>query len=133
MKPIQSVMTDLIAEAWADEVGLWMIISQLRRECGITDPTQLRAATLDFVQKLLDSGEVVAGYYSVDGNGIAAWDLPTSDVVSRISAEWDKLGREPNIGDIVVFVGGSQEGGSQLREEKEEDYLFPQIRPINET
>ena len=99
------LISELIAEAKADEVGLWLIIAKLRDEYGVTDETKLRAATLDVIHKLLNSGEVVAGYYSAASNGIAAWNLPTSGVISRISAEWDKLAREPNIGDIVVFVG----------------------------
>ena len=102
------LISELIAEAAADEVGLWLIIAKLRDDGGITNPTQLRAATLDFVREFLDSGQVVAGYYSPEGNGIAIWDMPTADVVSRISEEWDSLGREPNIGDIVVFVGRPQ-------------------------
>ncbi len=108
MAPSQGLIPELITEARADEVGLWLIIAKLRGECGITDPTHLRAATLDFVREFLDSGEVVAGYYKGDGNGIAVWDMPASDVISRISAKWDALGREPNIGDIVVFVGRPQ-------------------------
>jgi hypothetical protein len=102
------LISELIAEAQADEVGLWLIIAQLRDEDRITDPTQLRRATLDFVRRMLDSGQVTAGYYRPDGNGIAIWNMPTTDVVSRISEEWDSLGREPNIGDIVIFVGRSQ-------------------------
>lgn len=98
------LIAELIAEAKADEVGLWLIIAKLRDEGGINDPTLLRAATLQFVRMFLDSGHVVAGYYRPDGNGILIWDISTSDVVSRISKEWDSLGHEPNIGDIVIFV-----------------------------
>jgi hypothetical protein len=101
----QNMISELITEARADEVGLWLIIAKLRDACGITEPTKLRAATLDFVCKFLDSGQVVAGYYRPDGSGIAIWDMPTGDVISRISDEWHGLGREPNIGDIVIFVG----------------------------
>lgn len=98
------LISELIAEAKADEVGLWLIISSLRDAGGITDPTQLRAATLNVVRRFLDSGEVAAAIYSQDGNGIAIWDIPTDDVIVRISTEWDALGREPNIGDVVIFV-----------------------------
>jgi len=108
MEPSHGLISELTTEARADEVGLWLITAKLRDECGIADPTQLRAATLDFVREFLGSGQVVAGFYSGDGNGIAVWDMPTSDVISRISAEWDALGRQPSIGDIVVFVGRPQ-------------------------
>lgn len=105
MAPSHGLISELIREAKVDEVGLWLIIAKLRDEGGITDPALVRVTTLDFVREFLDSGQVVAGYYSPDGNGIAIWDMPTADVVSRIIAEWDALGREPDIGDIVIFVG----------------------------
>ena len=99
------LLSELITEARTDEVGLWLIIASLRDETGITDPMQLREATLDFVRKFLDSGDVVAGYYRPDGSGVSIWDMSTDDVVARIRQEWDRLGREPNIGEIVTFVG----------------------------
>jgi len=103
----RDLISELIAEAKTDEVGLWLIIAKLRDEYCITDPASLRAATLDCVRRLLDSGHIVAGYYEPDGSGIAVWDMPLPDIIYRINTEWDNLGHEPNIGDIVIFVGGS--------------------------
>jgi hypothetical protein len=105
MATSRHLISELTEEAIADEVGLWLIITKLREEGGITDVTQLRTATLNFVREFLDSGQVAAGYYRPEGGGIAIWDMPTADVISRIGEEWDCIGREPNIGDIVVFVG----------------------------
>jgi len=99
------LISGLIAEAKEDEVGLWLIIATLRNEFGVTDAHQRRLETIGIVMKLLESGEVSAGYYNLDRSGIEVWDKPIEECVKRIEKEWTALGREPNIGDIVVFVG----------------------------
>ncbi len=99
------LISELIAEAKEDEVGLWLIVARLRNDFGIIDPDTIRARTLDCVRELLDSGQVVAGYYKPDGSGVAPWNMPIQEVVSRIAREWDELGHEPDIGEIVVFLG----------------------------
>ncbi len=104
----RNLISELIAEAKADEVGLWLIIAKLRDEYGITERPLIRTAALDCVRALLESGQVVAGYYHPDGGGIAVWDIPVPDIISRIDMEWDNLKDEPSIGDIVIFVGRSQ-------------------------
>ena len=101
MKTEDEVLPALLDEAKADEVGLWLIPATLRDELGITDPEVLRAMTLDYVRRLLESGEVFAVWYKA--HGVDRSNLPIQEIVSRIDREWDELGREPNIGDIVVF------------------------------
>ena len=101
MKTEDELLPALIDEAKADEVGLWLIPATLRDELGITDPELLRAMTLDYVRRLLESGEIVAIWYAA--HGIAPSHMSIPEIVSRIDRQWDELGREPNIGDIVVF------------------------------
>jgi hypothetical protein len=96
---------ELVEESKADEVGLWFIVAKVRDELGISEPQSVRAVVMDTVQRLLDSGEVIAGYYQRDGSGVAAWNLDTATVLTRINTEWDHLGRDPNIGEVVVFIG----------------------------
>jgi hypothetical protein len=105
MQTNRDMLSRLIAEAQEDEIGLWLIIATLRNDLQVTDPALIRSKTLDCVRELLESGEVVAGYYKTDAGGIESWDMPIAKIVSRIDREWDELGHEPNIGDIVVFVG----------------------------
>lgn len=105
MKTDQEIISELIAEAKEDQVGLWLIISILEEEFDIVDREVMRARTLDVSRSLLESGIVVAGSYKPDGSGIEPWRLQIPEIVSRIDHEWDELGHEPNIGDIVVFVG----------------------------
>jgi len=101
----QELLDELIAEAKADEVGLWLIVSTLSRQFGITDSKAIKVVTLQCIDQLLRTGHVIAGYYSRSGPKITAWQLDVDDTLTRIAREWDELGREPTIGDIVVFVG----------------------------
>ena len=101
------LVRELVAEARQDEVGLWLIVHKLRNDYGLTDPVALRAETLNLVRRLLESGEVVAGYYKPDGSGVGPWNIAIPEIVGRIDSEWDALGHEPDIGDIVIFVGNT--------------------------
>jgi len=103
MKADDELLSAFLAEAKADEVGPWLIIATLRNELGIADPALIRAMTLDYARRLLESGEVVANWYTADG--ITQSNMSIPEIVSRIDWQWDELGREPNIGDIVVFRG----------------------------
>ena len=94
-----------IAEAKEDELGLWQIIAEIQAELGATDERAVRASTMTWVRRLLDSGEVRAGYYRPDGTGIEIWDLEREAVVSRTLYGWYSLGRAPSIGEVVLFVG----------------------------
>jgi len=95
----------LIEEAKVDEVGLWFIISRIRDEMEVSDRDRLRKVTMLCVKNLLASGEVRAGYYRPDGSGFEKWNLEPHDIVGLIDRQWDELGREPDIGEVVVFVG----------------------------
>jgi len=109
MEHMDRLVDELIAEAKADEVGLWFIIAALRDEYRVEDAAQRRLVTLNVVQRLLDSGQVFAGYYNPDGSGaIIPWKMSNADVLSRIISEWDSLGRDPNIGEVVVFVSNGR-------------------------
>jgi hypothetical protein len=106
MKLNESQIRELIEEAKYDEVGLWLILSTVQDELGINEPQSLRQVVMNTVKVLLDSGEVVAGYYkSGYGDVVIKWNMDTATVLAKIEMEWDQLGREPNIGDIVVFIG----------------------------
>ena len=56
------------------------------------------------VADLLESGQVLAGFPAADGRGFQSWELSPMQTIERINSEWDKLGREPNIGDVVWFT-----------------------------
>lgn len=101
----QQFLSEIIDEAKADEVGLWFIIGRIRDDLGIKDSALLQATTLQCVSQLLASGAVAAGYYLPDGSGVEVWEMEPERVASRIEQAWNELGREPDIGEIVVIIG----------------------------
>ena len=104
MADSDELLAHFIDESHCDEVGLWYIVRLVRSELNIDEPAEIRRVTLEFVRKLLKSGEVEAASYDSVAS-YRSWSLPIEGVVERISREWDELGREPTIADIVVFVG----------------------------
>lgn len=101
----QQFLYEIIEEAKADEVGLWFIIVRVRDDLGVKQAALLKAVTLQCVNQILASGTVVAGYYKHDGSGVEVWDMDPERVVSRIEEAWTEMGREPDIGEIVIFTG----------------------------
>lgn len=104
MSDLNQLKADLLVECKDDHVGLWTLIKCVRLDLGVTDPAEVRRVTLELVVEFLESGLVQAGFPTADGRGFKRWDLSPEQVVARIEHEWDALGREPNIGDIVWFT-----------------------------
>jgi hypothetical protein len=98
-------ITDMmIAEAKEDEVGLWLIHTILRRELKIEDKQELRDVTVECVRQLLRSDKIIAGQYEPPGPTYRPWNLDEDAAIARITKEWDELGHDPSIGEIVVFM-----------------------------
>jgi hypothetical protein len=68
------------------------------------------------LKELLEDKLIQAG--QANGSDLDAWGLSFEEAVTRISREWDALGRDPNTGDIVWFVA-TKEGETKLHEGKE--------------
>ena len=86
-------------EAAQDVVGLWELCRAAREDWGAKTPQEVRERVLSLVRALLRNG-----VQAVEVLDQRPW--PTQDpdeVVERISREWDTLGREPNVPDIVWF------------------------------
>jgi hypothetical protein len=96
---------ELIEEAKLDEVGLWFIVAKVRNELGVNDPTVIRSTVMDAIKRILDNGEVVAGYYNADRCGVSKWNMDIATILTKIETEWNRLDHDPDIGEIVVFVG----------------------------
>lgn len=105
------ITESLIDEACEDEVGLWLVIAMVRDDLLIHKPEEVRAVTLDIIQRMLESGRTQAGFYHPDGSGTVRWQGSNSEILSRIDEDWTHLGREPNIGEVVVLVANAP-GGS---------------------
>ena len=105
MQTIEEITENLISEACYDEVGLWFIVGAVRHDLLVQTPADVKTTSLEFVRRMLESGRVEAGYYNPDGSGVVRWNAPIPSILSKIADEWTLLGREPGIGEVVVFVG----------------------------
>jgi hypothetical protein len=124
MIDLKRLKRDILREGDEDHVGLWSIIWQIRhelndeeyprREEDRADPGEVRSVTLRLLQDLLQDGLVKAGFPTPDGRGFEPWSLEPHEVIRRINSEWDALGREPNIGEIVWFTA-TEKGEKELK------------------
>ncbi len=86
-------------EADYDVIGLWNLYNAARHDWGAKRPEEIRALVLGFVRELLANG-----VQAINPGDLRPWPNQQPDsVIERISREWDELGREPNVPDIVWF------------------------------
>lgn len=96
------IRNSLLIESAEDYVGLWTIPRQLRLYSEETDELKLRRKTLQIIEELLNDELIQPGQFK-DRN-FELWKLSPVETIARIEAEWDALGRDPNIGEIVWFI-----------------------------
>lgn len=88
-----------IYEATEDVLGLWQLCRSARYDWGARTPEEVKTMVLGFVRRLLENG-----VHAVEVGDQRPWPNQNPDsVIERISREWDALGREPNVPDIVWF------------------------------
>jgi hypothetical protein len=102
-----------VREALSDYVGLWQIIIRVRHDLGISNSTEIKAAVLQIVERMLSNGlEAVA--LASSGPGCIPWgNQDPNYVLNRISTEWDELGHDPSVGEIAWFNNANTEVRSQ--------------------
>lgn len=100
---IASIKKDLFLACEEDWVALWKITWEIRNASGRNfNQEKLREITLEIVAELLASGKIEAGWPTAAG-GWEPWNLSPAAVIARIEAEWDALGKDPNIGSEIVW------------------------------
>lgn len=114
----------ILALCAEDHVGLWFVIPHIEDFYRGDDRALIRTKTLVVLRDLLDAGLVHAGNPALDGGAFLSWNLSPVETVARISREWDELGRDPSIGDIVWFTVTA--AGERLAAELGSDTGSPQ-------
>jgi hypothetical protein len=77
-----------------------MVVADLKEESGEAIG---ESGILDPLHGLLDEGLIVAGFPTRDGRGFEPSPYSPQETVDRIRTEWQKLGRDPVIGEVVWF------------------------------
>jgi hypothetical protein len=108
MNTKQSALTDILTECRSDYVGLWSVVRTVKEHVG--DKTDLTNITMALIRKLLVEEGIVAGNF--ENHKFCVWQESVDETIHKITLEWQSLGREPTIGDVVWFT--AREGLSDL-------------------
>ncbi len=103
MQDLEQIKREFLAECTDDYVGLWSLIRRIRFGLKQLDPQKVREITIALITELLEEGLIKAGIPKMTG-ALEEWRLSAERTVERIQDEWNKLGVEPNMGDIVWFT-----------------------------
>jgi len=93
-------MGEILLEGLHDHIGLWSLLWHFQE---LPDPAVRRRETMALVEELLGQGWFEVGFPTSDGRGFEPWNSAPDVSIARINKEWDALGQEPNIGEIVWF------------------------------
>jgi hypothetical protein len=114
MNTVKEVRDDFLAESHDDYVGLWSLIWRFENGMGETRPKRIRSLTISLLKELLKQGLIKAGMPNARGE-FEEWRDSSDKIIKRIAREWDQLGREPKIGDIVWFTT-TEKGDTQVQQ-----------------
>ncbi len=99
-----TVRNSILIECHEDYVGLWSILKSIRfNSQQKLNASESRRETMKLIEELLKEGLIEPGMFANNGN-FEIWQLSTTDIIAKIEAEWDALGRDPTIADIVWFI-----------------------------
>ena len=99
----ESIIQDIRAGAKQDYVGLWELCIKVRSRLHPEGSVALKDLVLAIVRRLLDGG-LQAVELTPSGSGCTPWAIQDpAYVIDRIASEWDTLGHEPSVNDIVWF------------------------------
>lgn len=114
MENISKTKMEFLRECYDDYVGLWSLIRRIKFLTKNEDPKSVRGMTISLLAELFSQGLIKPGIPRISGE-FEEWKLSTEKTIERIQIEWDKLGVEPNMGDIVWFT--TTEKGDRMIEE----------------
>ena len=95
-----AIRREILQEGLHDHIGLWSLLWHFQ---DLPDSALRRRKTMALVETLLGQGWFEAGFPTSDGRGFEPWSSALDVSIARVDKEWDALGREPNIGEIVWF------------------------------
>jgi hypothetical protein len=104
MTEIQSqIARDFLEEVNDDYVGLWSLIQRVKDATPENLRSQVRETTLTILSNLFSNHLIQAGTFTTEGDFVK-WNISPEEVLERIKHEWQRLGHEPDIGDVVWFT-----------------------------
>jgi hypothetical protein len=102
---LERILTDVLAEAQEDLVGVWLVRKWVQRAFPLLEPNAARGATLGVIERALGTGRVEAGGFEPATTSFQRWHLDARGSVDRIERTWKVLRRDPDIGDNLWLIG----------------------------
>ncbi|HEX8200776.1 MAG TPA: hypothetical protein VF590_09830 [Isosphaeraceae bacterium] len=105
MTDLDSLMADLLAGHGGEPFDLGAVAAHVRAAFPRARPMEVRWMTLELIRHLLVTGAAQALTKTADGGQrLRPWSLAPSQLMPRLAAAWDELGREPRSGEIAWFA-----------------------------
>lgn len=101
---VEAAQRGWVRDARSSDLGLWWLAADIRELWPGIPESEVRLETLRALRPLLDSGALRA-VHLFPGGKFKAWDGSVEEQLARMDAEWTALGRAPDLGDIVWFIG----------------------------
>ena len=102
------VKEEILRELREDFVGLWEFVGRIRAHWPSANAAQVRTLVIRCVRELLAEEAIQPGFPTPDGRGFQPWAISPDETVAAIELVWDRIGREPTIGEIVWFDRASR-------------------------
>jgi hypothetical protein len=101
---LEDVRRRWVETCTTSDVGLWWIADDVRQLRPGAPEHEIRLETLRALRPLLQQGSLRAAKL-LPGGSYQLWGGSTEEQLAKIDEEWAALGRPPDIGDIVWFIG----------------------------
>jgi hypothetical protein len=99
---LNNIVEDFEKDAALDYIGLWELVRAAAEKAEEKNEASIRRLTFAILRKMLSRGFRAGGFTQTREWQLWSDQRPES-VIRRIEAEWDALGHEPNMGDVVWF------------------------------
>jgi len=110
----EMLKAELILSAEEDYADLASYAREVADVLELRGEDETREHTFRLIAELLENGYIRAGIPTAEG-GFEAWDEDLVEVVAHIDSQWRRLGRTPELGEIVWFET-TEEGASYLND-----------------
>ena len=98
-----------VQEAAESDLGLWWLADDVRERMGAgAAEGEVREQTLELLKPLLETRQLRA-VSLLPGGGFEVWHGTVEETVEQIRKQWCRLTEQPNIGEVVWFIGDRAE------------------------
>jgi hypothetical protein len=101
---VEDAQRGWIRDASSSDLGLWWLAADIRELRPGAPEHEVRLETLRALRPLLARGALRA-IHLLPGGAFELWAGSVEEQLARMDAEWAALGRPPDLGDIVWFIG----------------------------